>query len=155
MRKEELTKKRGNIDRKDAFSLVATGPKASLTQRTEGDKIMQKFTPNDFLNIAHIVQLNNEMQSLAALRNEVIGGNTNMGTIDTSAGVFTVPTPEFVNVIESNLEVLSAGVDVGIEPRKTWLGEDRDVVRLDYRDVNRWLDSLRILRIHFEGMGSV
>ena len=31
VRKEELTKKRGNIGRKDAFSLVATGPNSQLS----------------------------------------------------------------------------------------------------------------------------
>lgn len=104
------------------------------------------------MDIDHMRQLNTEFTAVAQLRNNVLGGITPITMLLVGPGTLTVPTPQFVNTIERNLDELAAGTSVaGLEPTKTWLGEDRDGRFLDYKDVNRWFESLRLLRVHFGG----
>jgi hypothetical protein len=68
---------------------------------------------------------------------------------DTSKGVYTIPFPEFINVIERNIDALTAGgyMPLGMGKTVDWMGELFDLRRLDYTDVNRWFESAEMIDI--------
>jgi len=112
------------------------------------------FTRDDYLSIEDIRELNTEMAALAALREEIFGLAVPVVNINTGAGMNTTPTPQFVNQIERNIDVLAGGAAPGaMEPTRTWLGEGRDVPLLSFRDVNRWFGSLVLIRASLLGRG--
>ena len=92
------------------------------------------FIADDFLEVAVLERLNELFAEVAGLRGVALT------PLDLSRGTATVPTASFINTIERNLEQLGAA------GTKVWLGEDSDAVWLDYRDVNRWFNSLELLR---------
>jgi len=107
---------------------------------------MKEFGPDDFLGLDVFVSLNAEFLQIEAAR-RAVGRPVQLVQLDLSAGMATVPTAAFINIIERNLDRLAgAGRPAQMEATKTWLGEDRDAAWLDYRDVNRWFASLAVLR---------
>ena len=99
------------------------------------------FGANDFLEVAVFERLNELFAEVGGIRGVAAV------PLDLSQGMATVPTAAFVNVIERNLDALARGAPpAGMESTKTWLGGDADEAWLDYRDVNRWFDSLERLR---------
>jgi hypothetical protein len=102
-----------------------------------------KFTDRDFMGIEVFERLDEEFVALSArLGVDVL-------RLNLAAGVATIPCFEYINIIERNLDRLSAAVpDVDIAPTKTWLGEDKDEAWLDYKDVNRWFESLNKLSMN-------
>jgi hypothetical protein len=66
---------------------------------------------------------------------------------NTGAGVFTIPFPDLINVIERNIDALSAGGyrPGDMAPTMNWQGELNDARRLDYTDVNRWFESAELI----------
>jgi len=110
------------------------------------------FTRHDYLNIEDIRALNTEMAALAALRESIFGAAPPVVNVATNQGVMTMATPDYVNQIERNIDALAgAAPPPGMQPTRTWLGENRDVPLLSFRDVNRWFESLRVIRASFAG----
>ena len=74
---------------------------------------------------------------------------------NTSQGTYTTPFPALINIIEQNLDAIAAG---GYRPSDMlatvrWMGEQNDIVRLSYRDVNRWFESMRLIEELILGIG--
>ena len=111
------------------------------------------FTRQDYLSIEDIRVLNTEMAALAALGEEIFGAMaTPIVNINTAQGINTMPTPSYINQIERNIDALAdAAPPAAIQPTRTWLGENRDVPRLSFRDANRWFESLRLIRASLFG----
>ncbi|MDR2183330.1 MAG: hypothetical protein LBE55_04075 [Clostridiales bacterium] len=110
------------------------------------------FTRNDYLSIDDIRALNTEMAALAALRKEIFGAAAAIGAINTAMGMMTIPTPDFINQIERNIDALAgAAPPAAMRPTRTWLGEGRDAPMLSHRDANRWFESLRLIRASLFG----
>jgi len=115
--------------------------------------ILPNQKPTDFMKIEYIVQLNAEMQRLANLRNRIIGGVAAINLPNVSQSVSTIPTPSFINLIERNIDVLAAGIEVrSMKPTRIWLGENRDNPLFSFDDVNRWVESLDLISKKLEEM---
>ena len=108
------------------------------------------FTRHDFLSINDIMSLNTEMQSLARLREDIFGVGQGGGVVrnlDTHLGAYTMASADFINQIERNIDALAGTVPpAGMEPTRAWQGENRDALLLSFRDVNRWFDSVTMIR---------
>ncbi|MCL2376303.1 MAG: hypothetical protein FWC76_02790 [Defluviitaleaceae bacterium] len=106
------------------------------------------FTKDDYLSIEDIRELNTEMQALAGLREEIFGANLGaVRNLDISLGVTTMAGMDFINQIERNIDALAGTAPpAGMEPTRTWQGENRDAPLLSFRDVNRWFGSMAIIR---------
>ena len=103
---------------------------------------MQKLTENDFMTLDILNRLSTELNELAERKGVAITG---LGAIDQNL----LPTAAFINNIERNIDNLAAATPPAIVPKtKTWLGlgEGKDEKWLDYNDVNRWFESLAIIR---------
>ena len=113
------------------------------------------FTSQDYLSIQDIRALNTEMAALAALRESIFGAlAVPVVNINTAMGMTTIPTPDFVNQIERNIDALADGAPpVAMQPTRTWLGEGRDAPLLSFRDANRWFESLALIRQSLLGRG--
>jgi hypothetical protein len=111
------------------------------------------FTRQDYLSIEDIRALNTEMAALAALREDIFGAvATPVVDINTVHGINTVPTPNYINQIERNIDALAGAAPPAVmEPTRTWLGENRDVPGPSFRDANRWFESLVLIRASFFG----
>ena len=107
----------------------------------------RRLTSSDFLEMWMIQRVKAYQEQLRLLVLEYIGRNVVLEDIDVSLGSRTVPFAEYINVIERNLKNL-VGTDVPehMVSTLTWHGELRDDRRLDYNDVNRWFDIMRLLR---------
>jgi len=118
-----------------------------MTKLKGGVMIHRVFTRDDYLSIEDIRALNTEMAELATMREEVLGAAVPVVNISTTQGINTMATPDFINQIERNIDVLAGGAAPGaMQPTRTWLGENRDVPLLSFRDANRWFESLRLIR---------
>ena len=107
--------------------------------------IKQRFTADDFLNIEDFRQIEDEIAKIANKRGVLVQ------PLDLSQGVATIPMASFINIIEKNISALTEGLSIdGLEPTKTWMGEDGDENWLDYKDVNRWFDTLEIIRAYIK-----
>ncbi len=75
-------------------------------------------------------------------------------SIDTSGRYYTVPFETYINIIERNIDALTAEGYTPLEwqPTKIWLGEHLDRPKLDFNDVNRWFSTLRQLEDMIKGM---
>jgi hypothetical protein len=73
---------------------------------------------------------------------QIVFNSTNI-----SAGIGTVPLPQLINALERNLDLLAqGGYGAGeMQPTKTWHGETNDTQRLDYTDVNRWIETVDLI----------
>ncbi|MDR1210439.1 MAG: hypothetical protein LBK41_09045 [Clostridiales bacterium] len=106
-----------------------------------------RFTADDYLEICVMDELNGRFADAAALFASELSRRVAILALDTSGGIYTVPFAEYINVIEDNLRRLTANgyYPQGMEAPKTWAGEDGDMKFLDYRDVNRWFESVRLV----------
>ena len=109
-----------------------------------------EWTPlgaSDFMRVEYMLRLNGE---LAALRAAVLArfGVTLATTVVPVAGGEASPLlASHINIIERAIDDLAGVVrPEGLQATKTWRGENRDASFLDYRDVNRWFESLAIIR---------
>ena len=101
------------------------------------------FTRHDYLSIEDIRELNTEMQALAL----ALGVLAQVSNLDTDLGTSTMATPALINQIERNIDVLAgAALPAEMQPTRTWQGENRDVPLLSFRDVNRWFESIGIIK---------
>ena len=108
---------------------------------------MTEWTPvtaSDRMSISVMDTLNEHFEHVADVFAAELSHVVPLRTIDTSAGILTMPTAAYINRIEDNIRDLSAN---GYHPSempapKNWLGEDLDSPRLSYRDVNRWFESI-------------
>ena len=114
----------------------------------------EPLTAEDFMSIDHMRQLNAEFESLEDLRKRIFGTDAGITLINVAQGTQTIPTPQFINIIERNIDTLTGATPLyGMEPTKTWLGESRDLEFLNYKDVNRWFESLNLIRASLMGRG--
>ena len=110
------------------------------------------FTRHDFLSIEDIRELSTEMTALAHMRQEIFGTVAPLFHLDISLGITTMASAEFINRIERNLDMLAGTAPpAGMEPTRTWQGENRDVPLLSFRDANRWFESVAFIRASLTG----
>ena len=104
---------------------------------------MQRYTANDFMSLDILNRLNTEFRELAALRGVTIPQIADVNQT-------LLPNINTINVIERNIDTLAQAVpQITVPATKTWLGGLQDKKFLDYNDVNRWFDSLAIIRRGF------
>jgi len=111
----------------------------------------------DFMRIEYIVELDAEFLAVALLRRDVFGVLPVVAPLGffTQGGFGAMADVALFNQIERNIDVL-AGVTppAGMPPTRIWRGGLLDVPFLDYTDVNRWFESLRLIRESLMGRGS-
>jgi len=97
-------------------------------------------TAVDFMRLEYIVNAVANQHEVASLFFSALDRRVVIHDPDMSAGAYTIPFPDLVNIIEDNITALSAGGyrPPDMEPTRHWLGEDSDAPFLSYRDVNRW-----------------
>jgi len=101
---------------------------------------MQRLTENDFMTADLLIALDTECRALAALRGVAV---TALAAINQSL----LPNTTFINSIERNIDTLArANPPIAVPATKTWLGGLKDEEWLNYNDVNRWFESLAIIR---------
>ena len=106
-----------------------------------------------FLDFPTVERLFAEQAALAALVLEHLDRAVALELPDLSAGTATVPFAEFVNSIERNTaRLLGADAVAGTRPAVRWRGGLHDARRISYDDVNRWHESLRLLRLFVMGL---
>ena len=108
----------------------------------------------DFMDIEFIRRLDGEFLELAGLREEIFGERGDVWGLGlfTFSGVSALASAAFMNRIERNIDALAGVVPpVGMQPTKIWRGENLDREFLDFRDVNRWFESVAIIRASFLG----
>lgn len=102
---------------------------------------MRRFTGDDFMSHEIIAELNRQMQELALMR------GVSIISLATGQGILMGATIHFFNSIERNIDALAgSSPPMGMQPTRTWLGEYNDVPLLSYRDVNRWFESVELIR---------
>ncbi len=108
----------------------------------------EKLTSTDTLKIEYITKLFQMQLLIQEIFLDTLGRNIDLTQIDTSKGEYTIPYPSFINVIERNLDALVANGyrPSTMRPTRTWLGETKDLPRLNnLDDVNRWFETLQLL----------
>lgn len=106
-----------------------------------------RVTSDDFLTTDLLDIVWYEQEKLRLIMLDVLGRLVTIQKPDTSAGVYTVPFPSLINIIERNLDRFTEGgyYPLTMEPTVTWKGEFNDLRRLSYLDVNRWFISIELL----------
>lgn len=108
----------------------------------------------DFMDIEYIRRLDEEFLELAALREEIFGERGDVWGLGlfTSSGDSALATVAFMNRIERNIDAL-AGIapPEGMKPTRVWRGGNLDREFLDFRDVNRWFESVAVIRASLLG----
>jgi len=101
---------------------------------------MQTFTKNDFMSVAIFNSLNTEFRELSVLRGVTVPQITSVNNN-------LLPNANVINTIERNIDILAAAQPpVAVPATKTWFGGTDDEKWLDYNDVNRWFESLALIR---------
>jgi len=104
-------------------------------------------TRNDFLTIELFEEILSQMEELRQLMEREFDKRVVFNAVDLSAGMATIPLPSLVNALERNFDLLArGGYGAGqLKPTMEWFGELNDRRRLDFNDVNRWMENLRIM----------
>ena len=107
---------------------------------------LPRLTRFDYMNFGHIREVAGHMERIRLLKGQLFGINFALGSIHLALDMLTFPTPAFFNIIERNIGILALGNEPqGLPPTRTWYGENRDNPRMDYRDINRWYESLDMI----------
>lgn len=103
------------------------------------------LTANDYMDIKYIKQANADLEYLRAVMLSLLDREVVLPPIGVESDIYVIPYPEFINLIERNIDVLISNgyMPSNIEPTRNWLGELKDKERLKYSDVNRWFDSFK------------
>jgi len=115
------------------------------------------LTAQDFMTIEYIIRLDAEFQAVAALRGELFGTMPAVTSLAFFArnGIAAPAELALFNTIERNIDVLAGDAPPeGMLPTRLWRGEFADDPFLDFSDVNRWFDSLRLIRGSLMGRGN-
>ena len=112
------------------------------------------ITASDYMSIAFINQVRDNTLHVYDLVATYLHSSPKNFDIDTNAGYQTQPLPEYLNLIERNLDYLQSAItwDVNRQASRTWLGEYDDVPAFSYRDVNRWFHDLLIMKLALDGI---
>ena len=99
---------------------------------------------DSFMKIEYIGYFVFCIEKIKGLLFSWFGREVELLDISVSEGIKTIPFVDYINRIEDNIRRLS---EMGFKPPymlpcKEWKGEEEDLIRLDYRDVNRWFESL-------------
>lgn len=106
-----------------------------------------RVTPQDYMTTDILDEAYSEQLRLKRLFFDLIQRVVTLSTPDTTQGVYTIPFPSLINIVEQNINALIAG---GYRPSNMqntvdWKGELNDLVRFSYRDVNRWFETFEQL----------
>lgn len=107
---------------------------------------MEILTAQDYMRPEHI---NNLWQEMLQLRDSM-GMSISLNIIP-FIGMGGNAVPILFNMIEDNLRIFSNASGITIPQTRLWRGGDADRPRLSFRDVNRWYDTLRIIRLGLQG----
>lgn len=104
------------------------------------------FSYNSFLNIGHIIELWKSMQFLRKIKSEKLGVDTILIDLQINQSTAIIPTSTYINNIETNIERLALGTKAEKDIKtKIWQGENFDNPRLNYKDANRWFESINLI----------
>jgi len=106
-----------------------------------------RVTAVDFMSPELIGAAYGAQSDLRQLFEGLLSRAVTLAQPDVSAGIFTVPFPDLINIIERNIDALSANgyMPGDMQPTVEWQGELNDLRRLDYTDVNRWFESIELI----------
>jgi len=106
-----------------------------------------RVTKSDYLTVEVMNFVLDGLAGVKRLLGEVFDVHVSLALCETPVEVGTVPFPKLINALERDLDKLAAtGFDGGaMQERMTWYGEFFDRRRLDYTDVNRWLQSIELM----------
>jgi len=113
---------------------------------------------HDYMRIDYINRLNAEFQAVADLVQEIFGTRPAVMPLGifTQHGMAAMAEVLLFEQIERNIDALSAVTrPERMPPTRMWRGGHLDDPFLDYTDVNRWFDSLRLIRLSLLGRASV
>ncbi len=105
----------------------------------------EEVGPNSYMDISFVEQAWEWLCYLKGLMLVCLDRDVSLAEIDVSLGVYTIPFPDYINLIEHNIDILTQDGYIPDKMKATvkWLGETKDLHRLDYTDVNRWFDSFK------------
>ena len=110
---------------------------------------------DDFMKVEYIEWISGEMETLRRMAEALFGRQLPAVFIPVAGGEAAVVLVSHINAIEAGIEQLGqlVGPPAEMKPTRIWRGEDKDDPFLDYRDVNRWFESLRLIRGAMSGRG--
>lgn len=106
------------------------------------------ITSDSYMDIAFVSQSYENAAYVNVKIKEYVGSSATLVEPNTLLGTQTQPLPDYLNLVENNLDALitAAGFSVSLLPRRTWLGENQDVEKFKYSDVNRWFSTMTTLK---------
>lgn len=114
----------------------------------------QNITQSDYMDISFIVQAENNINHIRNLIMDYLRKVPEHVSVDVSGGYQTQPTPDYLNLIERNLDYLENEltwlVNRGLS--RTWLGEYADNPTFRYSDVNRWFNDLHLMKLDLDSI---
>ena len=104
-----------------------------------------ELTPEDYMKLEYVENACVEQERLKDLMLSVFDREVSLLEIGETEEENTIPYPEFINIIENNISILTANgyIPLNMEPVRKWLGEFNDIKPFSYRDVNRWFASFK------------
>lgn len=112
------------------------------------------ISATDYMDITFISQANDNILHVRELIMEHLRRTPQYEFIDTSAGYQTQPLPDYLNVVERNLNYLQAEITWAVKRQegRTWLGEFDDNPTFKYSDVNRWFSDLLVMKLALDSI---
>lgn len=110
--------------------------------------IWQNISANDYMDIffiemgyANQLYVKNQLETYYFVE-------PTLAFVDTSGGIYTLPVPDYLNLVENNLLTLVQSVswNTGHQITRIWLGENMDEPTFKFSDVNRWFETLEKLK---------
>jgi hypothetical protein len=117
----------------------------------------QALSASDFMAVGYLRQAYADLVFLRAAMSGYLDRTVALSPVSLTEGMAAVPFPALINLIETNIEALTANgyVPSNMLPTRQWLGELRDFPRMNYQDVNRWFDSFQKIYHMILGMSKI
>jgi len=116
-----------------------------------------EWTPlgaDDYMKVEYMQLLNAQFEELRGMAEAIFDRTLPLMTVPVVNGEASWLLTGHINVIERGINSLASLVrPEGLKPTRTWLGENRDIPLLDYNDVNRWFESLALIKAAMLGRG--
>jgi len=115
-----------------------------------------RVTASDSMTTGILTEAYAEQQKAQRLFFDLIQRTVALVEPDTTEEDYTLPFPSLINVIEQNINALTADGyrPSDMENTVEWKGELNDMVRFSYRDVNRWFTSGELINALIHGIAA-